>query len=118
MNEPGEVSAHEYSHLGKVTEYRYSYQVKDATEELWMIPEIYDPDWNMLEDEDAFVFVDNQDSQRGHWVEEDVLTHKEPREYQIATAIMLGYDYGYPNVMSSFYFNDSDSGPPSDEDYK
>ena len=53
----------------------------------------------MLDYGDAFVFVDNHDNQRGHGAGSDVLTYNEPREYQIAQAITLGWDYGYPRIM-------------------
>ena len=32
----------------------------------------------------------------------------------MAVAFMLAYPYGYPRVMSSFYFDDRDNGPPQD----
>jgi len=32
---------------------------------------------------------------------------------QMAVAFMLAYPYGYPRVMSSFYFNNTDQGPPN-----
>jgi alpha-amylase len=32
----------------------------------------------------------------------------------MAVAFMLAYPYGYPRVMSSFSFNNSDQGPPQD----
>jgi alpha-amylase len=30
----------------------------------------------------------------------------------MAVAFMLAYPFGYPRVMSSFFFNDTDQGPP------
>jgi len=33
---------------------------------------------------------------------------------QMAVAFMLAYPYGYPRVMSSFYFDDPNQGPPQD----
>jgi len=32
----------------------------------------------------------------------------------MAVAFMLAYPYGYPRVMSSFFFDDRDQGPPHD----
>lgn len=32
----------------------------------------------------------------------------------MAVAFMLSYTYGFPRVMSSFYFDNTDQGPPAD----
>ena len=32
----------------------------------------------------------------------------------MAVAFMLAWPYGYPRVMSSFFFDDTDQGPPQD----
>jgi len=32
----------------------------------------------------------------------------------MSVAFMLAYPYGYPRVMSSFFFDDRDQGPPQD----
>ena len=72
----------------------------------------------MLEPENAFVFVDNHDNQRGHGGGGEVVTHKDPRKYKIAQAISLGYTYGTPRVMSSYFFDDSEAGPPHNPDWR
>ena len=57
--------------------------------------------------------------QRGHGSGSDVVTHTDPRTYKVAQAITLGWDYGQPRVMSSFYFgDDSERGPPADQNEK
>jgi alpha-amylase len=53
------------------------------------------------------------DSQRGHGGASDVLTHKHWDEYELANIFMLAWPYGYPKIMSSYRFSDSDQGPPS-----
>ena len=63
MDQQGEVNVWEYNHLGMVTEFRYCSKVMEAAASLWSIPGVYDPGWNMLSSEDAFVFVDNHDNQ-------------------------------------------------------
>jgi alpha-amylase len=45
------------------------------------------------------------------------ITHKEPRKYKMAQAIALGYTYGHPRIMSSYFFEDTEEGPPHEEDY-
>jgi len=59
----------------------------------------------------SVVFVDNHDLQRGHGGSERILRYKDGSRYDLATAFMLAYPYGYPMVMSSFYFDNSDQGP-------
>jgi alpha-amylase len=106
-----------YTHLGRVTEFRFCTKVGEAVQYLGAIEGIYDPGWGMVESQNAFVFVDNHDNQRGHGGGGEVITHKDPRNYKMAQAITLGYTYGYPRIMSSFYFDDSEAGPPHEEDY-
>ncbi len=45
------------------------------------------------------------------------MTHKTPDTYQFAVAYMLAFDYGFTRVMSSYYFEDTDSGPPHEDDF-
>merc|ERR1711971_461413 len=33
-------------------------------------------------------------------------------QYKVAVAFMLGHDYGFRRIMSSYYFQDTDQGPP------
>ena len=47
-----------------------------------------------------------------------IITYKTPREYKQAVSYMLAHPYGFTRVMSSYSFNDTDQGPPSDADYK
>ena len=44
----------------------------------------------------------------------DVVTHKDPYIYKFAAAYMLAHDYGLARVMSSYYFDGTDQGPPAD----
>lgn len=67
--------------------------------------------WGLLESKDALVFIDNHDNQRKHGSAGDtVLTHKTPEVYVRATAFMLAHPYGTPRIMSSYSFNNTDSG--------
>ena len=64
----------------------------------------------------AVVFVDNHDNQRGHGGAGGVLTASGPGhndwQYKVASAFLLAHDYGFKRVMSSYYFDNSDQGPP------
>eukprot|EP00930_Biecheleria_cincta_P027929 TRINITY_DN19514_c0_g1_i1.p1 TRINITY_DN19514_c0_g1~~TRINITY_DN19514_c0_g1_i1.p1 ORF type:complete len:516 (-),score=101.09 TRINITY_DN19514_c0_g1_i1:115-1662(-) len=61
----------------------------------------------------AVVFVDNHDTQRTKdTVTASKLTYKSKKLYALANAFMLAHPYGYPQVMSSYHFEDFDQGPP------
>jgi len=116
LNQNGEIRAQWYTHLGRVTDFRFCVKVKDAAGQLSGAQWLYDPGWGMLDSEDAFVFVDNHDNQRGHGGGGEVVTHKDPYKYQMAQALALSNGYGYPRVMSSYAFEDSEKGPPASAD--
>jgi len=71
--------------------------------------ESFGESWGLMPRGEAVVFIDNHDSQRG----EAQLTYKDGSLYQLATVFMLAHPYGYPKVMSSYYFTSHDQGPPS-----
>ena len=54
------------------TEFRYSQKVKEGASDLGRLAGVYDPGWGMAPPDQAFVFVDNHDSQRSN----QVLTYK------------------------------------------
>ena len=65
-----------------------------------------------LASSDAVVFVSNHDDQRQN--ANNTLTFKDVGDlYYIGEIFQLAYPYGYPKVMSSYYFDDHDQGPPS-----
>lgn len=57
--------------------------------------------------------MDNHDNQRGHGGGGGVLTYKEDYNYKLAVGYHLAHEYGFKRVMSSYYFEDSDAGPPA-----
>ncbi len=98
-----------YAQIGALTEFQFEGRVADAIRH-GEIDKIADlgKSGGMLASEDAVVFVDNHDSQRG----DHVLTYKEPEHYILANVFMLAHPYGYPKVMSSFAFTERDAGAP------
>jgi alpha-amylase len=61
----------------------------------------------------AVTFVDNHDLQRTGGI--NILTHKKPQEYKMATAFHFAHPYSqFPRMMSSYDFTDNDAGPPAD----
>ncbi|CAI4223618.1 unnamed protein product [Auanema sp. JU1783] len=63
------------------------------------------------EDHDVLTFIDNHDNQRDS--NPYVVTYKDKERYKLAVAFMLAWPYGYPRVMSSYYFSYSDQSPPN-----
>lgn len=112
-NEP--IKARDYISAGRVTEFRYPEAVSDAFRSgkiaaLLKLVERRD----LLPSDSALVFIDNHDTQRGHGAGGGPLTHKEAKLYELANAFMLAYPYGRPDIMSSYRFESTDQGPPSD----
>ncbi|CAH2096390.1 unnamed protein product [Euphydryas editha] len=106
------IGPEEYMLLGDVTEFRVGTELKNVfrgnNAMKWLIS--WGEQWGLLPSESALTFIDNHDTQRN----DDVLTYKESRTYKAATAFLLAHPYGKPRVMSSFFFDDKEQGPPSD----
>lgn len=96
--------------MGAVTEFMHSMFIGQAFKGSIDLKALinWGPAWNMLPSDQAFVFVDNHDNQRGGG--SDTLTYKSAQRYTMATAFMLAHTYGIPRVMSSFAFNSSEQG--------
>jgi len=114
------VKAADYIQLGDVTEFNYGYKVgSDLAEsgKLFTLEGLVTSDL-LLPGNAAVVFVDNHDTQRAALNDKGVdaarLTYKSGKLYALAIAFMLAYPYGYPQVMSSFRFEDFNQGPPSE----
>jgi alpha-amylase len=67
-----------------------------------------------LDDVQSLVFVDNHDTQRNG---ANILTYKNGADYKMAVGFMLALPYGAARVMSSYYFENSNQGPPHNPDY-
>ncbi|XP_023334511.1 alpha-amylase [Eurytemora carolleeae] len=112
------ISASEYFGVGKTIEFRYGVKLAQCIRngDFNCLGGIYDQGWGMADGLHAVVFVDNHDNQRGHGGAGGVLTASGPGhndwQYKVASAFMLAHDYGFKRVMSSYYFDNSDQGPP------
>jgi len=107
------ISSMDYLKNGMVTEFKYPSVIVEAFE-LGNLNALTDfaarPGW--LPAEQAIVFVDNHDNQRGHGSSGEVVNYKDGARYNLAVAFMLAHPYGYPMVMSSYEFEDDGQGPP------
>ena len=63
-------------------------------------------------DENAFVFVNNHDNQRGHGGGGGIVTFEDPHSLKVTTGMMMALPYGTKRVMSSYAFSTGDDGPP------
>lgn len=107
------IDAHDYLGNGLVTEFKFPVALVAAfgKSDLGGLSDFStQPGW--LPSDQAVVFVDNHDLQRGHAGAGEILNYKDGYRYDIAIAFMLAYPYGYPMVMSSYRFSDGDQGPP------
>jgi len=105
------VSPTEYTSIGHVTEFNFFRQLAPnfKVEGKLQYLDTFGESWGFISGGSAVSFIDNHDTQRT----EALLTYKDGRIYEMATVFMLAHPYGYPKVMSSYYFNDNDQGPPS-----
>ena len=114
------ISAHEYTNTSDVTEFRYSAAIGNVFKNQRLADlNSFGESWGFLAGGDAVVFTDNHDNQRGHGAGgSNVLTYKNGDLYNLANVFMLAWPYGYPKVMSSYAFADSEQGPPTEAVYQ
>ncbi len=122
-NEP--IRDWEFTPTGDVTEFAYAFALGAAFDDACtgslsaLETRFSQPD--MLPSRFAQVFTDNHDNQRGHGVGAGcVVDHRDGQEHVLANVFALAYPYGYPSVMSSYYWQESSTvntndsyGPPT-----
>ena len=117
------IKVQEYFGVGKVTEFRYGIKLAECINggDWNCLGGIYDEGWGMADGMHAVVFVDNHDNQRGHGGAGGVLTASnnlqghDDWKYKVGAAFLLAHDYGFKRVMSSYYFDNTDNGPPGSQ---
>jgi len=100
-----------YTHNGFVTEFRFGDDVGGAFQQR-NIAQLGGggggsggvPQSGWLPSSLSVPFLDNHDTQRGG----APLTYKAGDLYRIANYFMLAHPFGYPKIMSSYYFSDHD----------
>jgi alpha-amylase len=107
------ISAGDYTSIGHVTEFDFfrklDANVKDEGKLQYL--DGFGESWGLISGGKAVTFIDNHDTQRG----EAPLTYRDGRVYELASIFMLAHPYGYPKIMSSYFFDagNKDQGPPS-----
>ncbi len=112
------ITASEYFQNGDVIEFKYSREISRMfkTGQLTNMSQ-FGPAWGFMPSDQAVVFTDNHDNQRGHGGAGDTLTFKDGQLYTLGNIFELAWPYGYPQVMSSYSFSNGDQGPPSSNVY-
>ena len=105
------ITASEYTGIARVTEFKYCFNAGNNVYEMKNLATLGEG-WGMMGPFSALVFLNNHDNQRGHGGGGHTITFHEPWELKLMTAFMMAHDYGEPRVMSSYYFDDGDQGPP------
>ncbi|HWV15768.1 MAG TPA: alpha amylase C-terminal domain-containing protein [Cellvibrio sp.] len=111
-----EVQPSQYTHICTVTEFNFTNTLGHYFKgrgRLKDIKNIGTSSWSgWLASTNAQVFVANHDNQRKQT--NDIITHKDGGNLnELAHVFMLGWAYGYPQVMSSYDWNSHNQGPPS-----
>jgi len=100
------ITVNEYKNIGRVTEFRHGRHIAEVVrkyngQKLAYLSQ-YGESWGQMSALDAFVFIDNHDSQRD--ASSITLTFFEPKMYKIANAFQLAWQYGHVRIMSSYYW--------------
>lgn len=108
------ISSSEYFDNGDVTEFKYTSSIGDAfksSDQRLAYLRNWGPGWGLMESDKAIVFTDNHDNQRDGG--DGILTYKDGDLYTLANVFMLAHPYGYPKIMSSYYYSydNTDAGP-------
>lgn len=106
------ISKYEYV-FAAVTEFRYSTELSKSfsgQDDLkWLSG--FGEAWDLLPSSLGVVFICNHDSQRSS---DGILTYKNRKHFVMAQVFSLAHPYGIKKIMSSFDFNSTDQGPPTD----
>jgi alpha-amylase len=104
------VQPNQYEGNGDLLEFRYGTNLKQKFSGGNIADlQTFGASWGMEPGNKAVAFVDNHDTQRNG----STLSYKDGATYTLANVFELAWDYGAPNIMSSFTFSDNDAGPPS-----
>ncbi len=119
LYDSGDISR--YPEIGTVNEFSYVYAMKNMFMNLYgfnlsRMPEAF-ANWGMYPSSKATVFVNNHDTERKYCDKYapgancDSMNTFNGDKLFLANVFMLGYPYGYPQVMSGYNFNSHDMGP-------
>ena len=107
------VQTSEYTYIGDVTEFNFARTIGPKFKQGGIKDLQGIGSWSgWLSSDDAVTFVTNHDEERHN--PGQVLSHQDfGNLYFLGNVFTLAYPYGYPKVMSGYYFSNFDAGPPS-----
>ncbi|CAG0899120.1 unnamed protein product, partial [Cyprideis torosa] len=114
------ITASEYTYIGRVTEFKYGKYLGEVWRKLNELQWLgnFGEGWGMEPGGSVVVFLDNHDNQRGHGAGgQNILTFRASRMYKMATAYMLAWPYGFPRIMSSYYWDQDWQGGVDKNDW-
>ncbi|WP_052288160.1 alpha-amylase [Leptolyngbya iicbica] len=111
------IKKHDYYESGAVVDFEYGRLVGEAflnvgdrsPADLHTVLSSAD----LVPSQQAVVFIDNHDKQRGHGGGGDYVTYQDGDLHTLSMVFMLAYPYGQPRIMSSYAFETSEQGPPA-----
>ncbi|MEN3307927.1 MAG: alpha-amylase [Micromonosporaceae bacterium] len=95
---------------GGVLEFSYAYDLKSQFTGSIANLQTFGTSWGLQPSSVATAFVENHDTERNG----STLSYKDGATDTLANVFMLAWNYGTPNVMSSFDFANTDQSPPAD----
>lgn len=114
------IKKQEYYEIGDVIEFEYGRLLGEAflnagdrtLSDLFN----FELEAGLVPSDQAVIFIDNHDKQRGHGGGGTYLTYHDGQLHTLAMVFMLAYPYGKPRIMSSYAFDNSEQGPPHEAD--
>ena len=105
----GNLSMAAYEGIGGVLEFNYATNLKSQFTGNIANLQTFGTSWGLRPTDKATAFVSNHDTERNG----STLNYKNGSTDTLATVFMLAWNYGTPNVMSSFTFTNTDASPPA-----
>jgi alpha-amylase len=106
----GGLSMQTYEQTGGLLEFNAAYQMKNAFNGTIAGLSTFGPSWGLEPSAKATFFVENHDTERNG----STLSYKSGATDKLANIFTLAWNYGTPNIMSSFDFATTDQSPPAD----
>ncbi|MEV6925082.1 carbohydrate-binding module family 20 domain-containing protein [Dactylosporangium sp. NPDC051485] len=106
----GSVGPAAYEGIGGVLEFNYATNLRNQFNGSIANLQTFGPSWGLEPSAKSTVFVSNHDTERNG----STLSYKAGATDTLATVFMLAWNFGTPNVMSSFSFSNNDASPPAD----
>jgi len=109
------VSPFDYIDFGQVTEFNYQRSLGSLVKDASQFQRIIDlgnaaqDSFGLVPSRSAVIFIDNHDTQRN---DDHPAIYKDGDLYNFYNLVMLALPYGFPKIMSSYDFHNTDQGPP------